>query len=120
MIFLFLLYKLPSNPRSESSFSYFIIFHLYLHIPIKFLSLYLANLLLLIYDSRLCFLPYVPLLSASAKFASLEFAALLKVDTVSVACAGILIILSLLIYALAIQSVLSVDAVLQQNIIIKW
>src|SRR6266536_6691036 len=102
MIFPFLLYKLLSNFRSEFSFSYLIIFHLYLHIPIKFLLFYFTNLLLLICDSRLCFLPYVSLFSASAKFVSLEFAALLRVDTVSVTCAGISIILNLLIYALSI------------------
>src|SRR6266536_657137 len=119
MIFPFLLYKFPSNPRSESSFSHLTTFHLYLHNPIKFSSLYLANLLLLIYDSRSYLLSYVSLLSASAKFASLEFAAFSKIDTISVTCADISIILNLLTYTLAIQSVSSVDAVLQQDIIIK-
>ncbi|SRR6266498_2988436 len=37
MTFFFLLYKLPSNLRLESFFSYFIIFHFYLRVPIKFL-----------------------------------------------------------------------------------
>ncbi len=120
MTFPFLLYKLSSNPKSESFFSHLIIFHLYLHNPIKFSSLYLANLLLLICDFRSYLLPYVSLFSASAKFASLEFAAFLRVDTVNVTCAGISIILNLLTHALAIQNILSVDAVLQQDIIIKW
>ncbi|SRR6266536_894337 len=119
MIFPFLLYKLPSNPRSEFSFSHLIIFYLYLHIPIKFLLLYLANLLLLIYDSRSYLLFYVSLLSASAKFASLEFAALSRIDTISVTCTDISIILSLLTHTLAIQSVSNIDAVLQQDIITK-
>src|SRR6266536_5643159 len=119
MIFSFFLYKLFSNFRLESSFFYFIIFYLYLHIPIKFSSLYFANLLLFIYNSRLYLLSCVFLFSASAKFVSLKFAALSRVDIVSVACAGISIILSFLIYILVIQSVLSVDAVLQQDIIIK-
>src|SRR6266536_5778734 len=117
MTFPFLLYKLPSNLRLEFSFSYLIIFYLYLHIPIKFLLLYLANLLLFICDSRLYLLSCVSLLSASAKFASLKFATLSRVDTISVTYAGISIILNLLTHALAIQSVLSVDAVLQQDII---
>src|SRR6266536_2095073 len=112
MTFPFLLYKLPSNPRSESSFSHLIIFHFYLHIPIKFLLLYLANLLFFIYDSRSYLLLCVFLFSANAKFASLEFAALLKIDIISVMCAGISIILSFLTYTLAIQSVLSVNAIL--------
>src|SRR6266498_3909611 len=111
MTFSFLLYKLPSNLRLESFFSYFITFYLYFYIFIKFLSLYLANHLFLICDSRLCFLSCVFLLSASVKFVSLEFAVFLRVDIVSVACAGISIILSFLIYVFAIQSVLSVDAV---------
>src|SRR6266498_5313230 len=102
MIFPFLLYKLFFNFRLEFSFFYFIIFYFYFYIFIKFLLFYLANLLFLICDSRLWFLSCVFLFSASAKFVSLEFAALLRVDTVSVACAGISIILSLLIYVFAI------------------
>src|SRR6266511_3887135 len=113
MSFPFLLYKFLSNPRSEFSFSYLTTFYLYLHIFIKFSLLYLANLLLFICDSRSWLLSYVSLLNASVKFASLEFAVFLRVDIVSVACADISIILNLLIYTLAIQSVSSVDAILQ-------
>src|SRR6266536_5024012 len=112
MTFPFLLYKFLSNPRSESSFSYFIILHLYLHIPIKFLSLYLANFLLFICDFRLYFLSCVSLFSASAKFANLEFAVFLKADSISGACEGISIILNFFTYTLAILSALNMDAVL--------
>ncbi len=59
------------------------------------------------------------LLSVNAKFVSLEFVALLRADFVSGAYEGISIILNLLIYALAILSVLSMDAVLQQGMIVK-
>src|SRR6266498_643786 len=110
MIFPFLLYKLFSNLRSELFFFYFIVFHLYLRILIKFFLLYFANFLFLICDSRLWLLFCVSLLSVNVKFANLKFAILLRVDSVNDACEGISIILNLFIYVLAILSVLNVDA----------
>ncbi len=62
----------------------------------------------------------MPLLSVNVKFASLEFVVFLRADSVSGACESISIILSFLIYTLAILNVLSVDAVLQQDMITKW